>query len=124
MPESREVSNRTALRWAWRNRQLAGATTPVGELVTAQLARRPPPDRPLQAAITQLLHSYLPAPLAEHCMAGPLRAGRLTIYVDCPTRLYELDTCWTSVLRVALEGAALPAQVRSVVFRLGGCGPA
>jgi len=120
MGVAEEGAAATQLAWVWQNRQVNQGVSPLGGLVGVALDRIGSDPRRTTSPLSGDLRTVLPAALAAHCRVGRMRAGRVTILVDCPTCLYELRARWSVALRQALGTMMLPVPVRDVWFRLDG----
>lgn len=115
---------RTPMDWVWQNRQWRQPESSIGEVAVGFLESARLGDVSVARLIANVIRETLPAPLAARCAPGPLRGGRLTLWVDCPTSRYELQSRWTPALLQAANEQLVSADVRQIIYRLRTAGDA
>jgi hypothetical protein len=108
----------TPIEWAWRNRQWAAPESVIGEIAAGYLNSARLGDLSAARSVRSALYNCVPAGLADRCTPGPVRARRLTIWVDCPTSRYELQSRWTPALLRGFNEHIELGGIREIVFRL------
>lgn len=114
----------TPMEWAWRNRQWAAPESVIGEVAASFLESARFGDLSIARSVRAALEDRVPQALANRCTPGPLRGRRLTIWVDCPTSRYELQSRWAPEIMRALGERVDLAGIREIVFRLRTMGDA
>jgi len=112
------------MHWAWQNRQPYRPESPIGEVAFGYLEAAKLGDVSFARLVAQIIAESLPKALAERCAPGPLKGGRLTVWVSCPTTRYELQSRWAPALVQAINAQLDSPGIREIVYRLRTAGDA
>lgn len=91
----------------------------LGELVTELMERSVTPGYQKFALLQQAWAELVPAAIAEHARLVDYSGGLLTVSVDSPAYMYELQLCRAELLQ-ALRGRCGHLKPKSIKFVVDG----